>query len=1318
MHFFLNKLHAAAFHLVMMAMLGFSSLLFAQTTGTSTIEWDDAHQRIDGFGACSAWMSSITNTQADLLFGTNGNGIGLSLLRARIAPGGTSWDTSIMQQAQARGAKVWSAPWSPQASFKTNNSEVYGGFVLPSKYSAYATQLANYVLNLKNTYGVNLYALSINNEPTARPPFESCQWTAQQLHDFVPILYNALVAKGVGSTKIMLPEHQTWDVTLAHKTMSDPVTAAMVGIIASHDYAGAGPGPLESYGKPLWQTERANTGSINNTSISIQLHEHMVFSNANAWHSWWLNQSGDDGGLLKDGLPTKQFYALGNFSRFIRPNYYRIGSPTTGAALVSAYKDWRSSKFAIVAVNQSATDITQTFTLSGANPVSTVVPWVTSPSLDLASQAAITVTGQTFTYTIPSLGVVTFAGQTQIIPGPYVTPVAAQTTYRNTPSSPISFTVGDASVAVGNLTHSATSTNSGLLPPGAFAFSGTGADRVLVITSTAGQTGTATVSLVVGNGSATTTTKFLFTVLPPPPTLPPVTAVAAGSVNSSTTWGGILPVDHEANLWRSGANTLSLASSPAEFHGGTLVLQSGGRFSPGVPGAGLTLNNVIMDGGTISMANNNGLILNLSGKNLTLNNGTFKTGTANSMNIVIENAYLSGSGTIHVTGTNTNGSQVQFQTSNYTDGFNGIFSIHDFGLLDLPPISISEASFGLNLSGTGKYNNEFNVALTSLVINGTNIPYGVYSYASFSPEQQAFLSKTSGIISVVPPSNSPPTISTVADLRTSEDALINPIPFTVNDLESGATPLSVTVSSNNQIVIPDANLLLTGSGSSRSLSINPVQNQNGTAAITLIVSDGFSQTETSFLLTVDPVNDAPTLSQPATQNLATSTTTGAIPINLSDVDSDIAALTLSVTSDNPSLVPTAAMVVGGTGSARTLTITPFSGRQGSATISVKVSDESLSTMASFGLNVTSATAVVATPAAGAGINDPITWAQAIPITGDDRNWKTGPRSLSLALSPASATQTFAGQILSITAGGQFSPEIAGANLTLNNLILDGGTIYMGNNLGLSINLSGKCFTLNSGNLKAGGATGRDIRIKNGLLSGQGTIAITAQAATTAQVDFQSTVFTKGFTGNFDVKSNGILNLSEVTRDKASFGIILSGNGKYVNDSNVAVKSLIIEGIALPAGSYGYANFNSSQRPYFTTDSLGTITVVSPLETWRINTFGGIDNIAEAADDADPDGDGETNLIEYAFAQNPMGQTRIMTPLARNGTTLELDYTRSLAAATGGIIYTVQWSDELGTWNSNGVTEQIIGTAGDFQKVRATIHEGVQNRFIRLRVMAP
>src|SRR6185437_13308111 len=70
-----------------------SAVTNSSITGVSTVNWNNVHQRIDGFGASSAWNGSWTTAEADVLFSTNNNisylsgtynGAGLSLLRNHV----------------------------------------------------------------------------------------------------------------------------------------------------------------------------------------------------------------------------------------------------------------------------------------------------------------------------------------------------------------------------------------------------------------------------------------------------------------------------------------------------------------------------------------------------------------------------------------------------------------------------------------------------------------------------------------------------------------------------------------------------------------------------------------------------------------------------------------------------------------------------------------------------------------------------------------------------------------------------------------------------------------------------------------------------------------------------------------------------------------------------------------------------------------------------------------------------------------------------------------------------------------------------------
>jgi glucuronoarabinoxylan endo-1,4-beta-xylanase len=419
------------------------------TTTNCVVNWNDVHQRIDGFGASSAWMSgSLPTADADLLFSTN-NGAGLSLLRTRIAPDGTSWETSIAQQAQARGATIWSTPWSPPAADKDSGVVNGGNFVSSvANYQGYAAQLANYVASMKNTYGISLSAVSVQNEPDSNHPdtyvtnsgiittnfgYESCIWSAKQIHDFVPYLSTALSNNNVASTRIMVAEDENWKWDLAATAMNDNVSN-LVGVLAAHNY-GSSAAAVTQFGtpcpKPLWETEHyfgSDDTIVNGVALAQEIHSFMTVAGANAYHYWWLQGSGT-GSLVGNSwtTPAKRIYVMGNYSRFVRPGYYRIGVSNNAFTSISAYKNANSGSFAIVAINYSTATATQIFNLANFT-ASSVTPWITSSNLSLASQSAVGVTNSAFTYALPALSVVTFVGQLQ--PSntpPILAPVASQT---------------------------------------------------------------------------------------------------------------------------------------------------------------------------------------------------------------------------------------------------------------------------------------------------------------------------------------------------------------------------------------------------------------------------------------------------------------------------------------------------------------------------------------------------------------------------------------------------------------------------------------------------------------------------------------------------------------------------------------------------------------------------------------------------------------------------------------------------------------------------------------------------------------------------
>jgi YVTN family beta-propeller protein/autotransporter-associated beta strand protein len=99
----------------------------------------------------------------------------------------------------------------------------------------------------------------------------------------------------------------------------------------------------------------------------------------------------------------------------------------------------------------------------------------------------------------------------------------------------------------------------------------------------------------------------------------------------------------------------------------------------------------------------------------------------------------------------------------------------------------------------------------------------------------------------------PPAISGLGDRTVPASSVLGPITFTVSDDRTAAAALVVTATSSNTFLLPNDNLVLGGSGGSRTLTATPSLGASGTAQITVNVFDGFQTTTVIFTLTVTPL---------------------------------------------------------------------------------------------------------------------------------------------------------------------------------------------------------------------------------------------------------------------------------------------------------------------------------------------------------------------------------------------------------------------------------------------------------------------------------
>jgi hypothetical protein len=172
-------------------------------------------------------------------------------------------------------------------------------------------------------------------------------------------------------------------------------------------------------------------------------------------------------------------------------------------------------------------------------------------------------------------------------------------------------------------------------------------------------------------------------------------------------------------------------------------------------------------------------------------------------------------------------------------------------------------------------------------------------------------------------------------------------------VDTPVSSLVLSAASSDTALVPVANVVLSGSGTARTVVVTPAPDRSGTVTISITVRDATSSRTTSFALTVTPVNDPPVIGPIADQQTPEETPTPPIAFTVTDVDNAPAELSVIATSSNHVLVPDGAIALGGAGTNRTITLTPDFGQAGTTTVTITVRDPGgLAATRQFALTVT------------------------------------------------------------------------------------------------------------------------------------------------------------------------------------------------------------------------------------------------------------------------------------------------------------------------------------------------------------------------------
>jgi O-glycosyl hydrolase len=439
----------------------------ATVNGGTTYQTITGFGASEGFGQAAVIMdaSSPAQQQAlNYLYGTS-SGAGLTILRNEISadsgdtiepnapasPSATPAYVPLSSINQDMGqlwlaqtikadygvSNVFADAWSAPAFMKTNDETDNGGAVCGVSgatcssgnwVQAYANYLKQYAADY-SAAGVPLTYVGPENEANLSTSYDSMQLSPAQTVNVLGALGPTMAGSGL-STGVECCATEGWNYAQQYAAAieADPTANADTPVFTSHGYTQAPDSPLSGWSKPAWQTEWSTFESWDpawddGTDASGLTWAQNIFNgldnaNLSAFLYWWGSATpsvnGDNESLIQINgstvTPSGRLWAFGNFSRFVHPGAVRIGATTPDSNLtLDAFKN-TDHTVAIVALNTSQSPDPVAFSLAstGVTNGATVTPYLTNSSSDVAAQAATTVSGGSFSYTIPARSLVTF----------------------------------------------------------------------------------------------------------------------------------------------------------------------------------------------------------------------------------------------------------------------------------------------------------------------------------------------------------------------------------------------------------------------------------------------------------------------------------------------------------------------------------------------------------------------------------------------------------------------------------------------------------------------------------------------------------------------------------------------------------------------------------------------------------------------------------------------------------------------------------------------------------------------------------------------
>ena len=269
------------------------------------------------------------------------------------------------QKYTGEALTIFASPWSPPAYMKDNNSATNGGKLKEEYKPLWAKYYAKYIKAFRNE-GITISAISVQNEPIAYQPWESCYYSPEDERDFIEkYLAPTLDDEGLSDIKIIICDHNKERVyDRAKRIFTSKAVEDRVWAVGHHWYSGDHFDGLrlvhERFNKPLICSEICGIITDNVLSVAENYARELCgdFNNFTAAFCDWnilLNEIGgpfhnrdrslpnteklvyENKGVgcyapilydskKKELIYTPIYYYIGHFSKFVKLGARRIAT--------------------------------------------------------------------------------------------------------------------------------------------------------------------------------------------------------------------------------------------------------------------------------------------------------------------------------------------------------------------------------------------------------------------------------------------------------------------------------------------------------------------------------------------------------------------------------------------------------------------------------------------------------------------------------------------------------------------------------------------------------------------------------------------------------------------------------------------------------------------------------------------------------------------------------------------------------------------------------------------------------------------------------